>query len=193
MRFVAITMWITPKQLSYYSYLLIWFSVSYIRFLFQRSRTWFFHVFRIDLSQKLSRDNFSFLIIAISSNSSILLFYNIFPVDILYTSMSYNIHFKTFPSVAVGILLTCIFMSASPVWFPHERHDVESDQPAFLEPADTAAIDRGLFLCSVTKGPKCGHSLFLFFLSLPNPPLFSSSRSLSLFLCLCPSLSRARR
>lgn len=45
-----------------------------------------------------------------------------------------------------GIPLTCIFTEAgaSPVRFPREhatRH-VESDQPGFLEPADTAAIDR---------------------------------------------------
>lgn len=57
-------------------------------------------------------------------------------------------------------------MTASPVQFPSERHDVESDQPAFLEPADTAAIDRGILLCPVTKGPKCGRSLFLLSVSL---------------------------
>lgn len=193
MRFVATMMRMTPKQLSYYSYLLIWFSVSYIWFLFQRSRTILRRFSNRFITESITRQFF------LSNNSNILKFFHFaifiifFPVDILCTSMFYDIHFKTFPSVAVGILLTCIFMSASPVRFPHERHDVESDQPAFLEPADTAAIDRGLFLCSVTKGPKCGHSLFLFFLSLPNPPLFSSSRSLSLFLCLCPSLSRARR
>lgn len=85
-----------------------------------------------------------------------------------------------------GILLTCIFMSASPVHFHAERHDVESDQPAFLEPADTAAIDRGLFLRSVTKGPKCGHSLFL--LSLAHARIFSLFLLLVFYLFLSRSL-----
>lgn len=70
------------------------------------------------------------------------------------TSIFQNIvHFETpiptrtrarVPQSQPGIPLTCIFFrTASPVRFPRERHDVESDQPAFLEPADTAAIDRG--------------------------------------------------
>lgn len=66
------------------------------------------------------------------------------------TSIFQNIvHFETtrtracMPQSQPGIPLTCIFFrTASPVRFPRERHDVESDQPAFLEPADTAAIDR---------------------------------------------------
>ena len=67
------------------------------------------------------------------------------------TSIFQNIvHFETtrtracMPQSQPGIPLTCIFFrTASPVRFPRERHDVESDQPAFLEPADTAAIERG--------------------------------------------------
>lgn len=70
---------------------------------------------------------------------------------------------------------------------PGTRHDVESDQPGFLEPADTAAIDRaaGSRLVSVTKGPK--YAAFSLFLSFSSLSLFLSlllypaptSRSLS--------------
>jgi len=87
-----------------------------------------------------------------------------------------------------GIPLTCIFAEAgaSPVRFPRE-HDVESDQPGFLEPADIAAIDRAAgSRLSVTKGPKCAFSLSLFvppsfslFLSLPPYPFPTSAISFS--------------
>lgn len=77
-----------------------------------------------------------------------------------------------------GIPLTCIFAEAgaSPVRFPRERH-VESDQPGFLEPADTAAIDRarGSRLVSVTKGPKCATLSLFLLLSLSSSSSLSSS------------------
>lgn len=78
---------------------------------------------------------------------------------------SINLHFHR------GRRVTC---SVS----PGTRHDVESDQPGFLEPADTAAIDRAASsrLVSVTKGPKCA-AFSLSFSSLPPP-------SLSPFLCI---------
>ncbi|KAL2727057.1 hypothetical protein V1478_007335 [Vespula squamosa] len=57
-----------------------------------------------------------------------------------------------FYTTVYGILLTCIFTSTVTCSVPLEQHSVESDQPAFLEPADTAAIDRDSFLFSVTKG-----------------------------------------
>lgn len=80
---------------------------------------------------------------------------------------SINLHFHR------GRRVTC---SVS----PGTRHDVESDQPGFLEPADTAAIDRaaGSRLVSVTKGPKCAaFSLFLSFSSLSFSPFPRRIRS----------------
>lgn len=80
---------------------------------------------------------------------------------------SINLHFHR------GRRVTC---SVS----PRTRHDVESDQPGFLEPADTAAIDRaaGSRLVPVTKGPKCVLSLsfsFSPFLRIRSPPRRSLS------------------
>lgn len=80
-----------------------------------------------------------------------------------------------------GILLTCIFTSASPVQLPPPQNDATSNRtsPLSLNLRIPQPLTAACTLRSVTKGPKCSHSLCLSSPFLTLPPFVSSSSCLS--------------